>query len=83
MDMKELALWGLGNIASINIDLRHKELDTYALTYIFKIFKEYSENVHSVRNAIWALSQFYRGKSLPESKRKLPKSFLPVTLCLN
>eukprot|EP00494_Astrolonche_serrata_P030783 UN31051 len=79
-DIKEQAVWALGNIAGDCADLRDRVLRADALTYLLQIFKDHQQNLGLLRNATWTLSNFCRGK--PHADFEILKPCLPLLVNL-
>ena len=63
-DIKEQAIWGLGNIAGDSTALRDQVLQAGALRPLCNQI-DGSTKLTMLRNATWALSNFCRGSPLP------------------
>jgi hypothetical protein len=63
VDVKEQAVWALGNIAGDSPRCRDLVLQAGALRPLLAILQEANPKVSMLRNAIWALSNFCRGKN--------------------
>lgn len=63
-DVREQAVWALGNIAGDSPNYRDLVLQSGGLVPICMVLRE-SENTSMMRNATWALSNLCRGKPAP------------------
>ncbi|KAF4655989.1 Importin alpha subunit (Karyopherin alpha subunit) (Serine-rich RNA polymerase I suppressor protein) [Perkinsus chesapeaki] len=63
-EVREQAVWALGNIAGDSPRLRDMVLEANVLPGILNLFKD-TEQVSLFRNATWALSNLCRGKPQP------------------
>lgn len=79
-DIKEQAVWALGNIAGDSAQLRDRVLRANALTYLLQIFVNHNNNGGLLRNATWTLSNFCRGKPHPDFQQLRPSIPLLVNL---
>jgi len=79
-DIKEQAVWALGNIAGDSADLRDRVLRANALNYLLQIFVNHNNNGGLLRNATWTLSNFCRGKPHPDFQQLRPSIPLLVNL---
>jgi len=74
-DVREQCAWCLGNIAGDCAELRDATLEAGALNPLLQnIMQPASESM--LRNAVWALSNFCRGK--PQPKLNLVRESIPV-----
>merc|ERR1719215_2251399 len=64
VDVKEQAVWALGNIAGDSPNLRDLVLQSGGLQPVMKVIRE-SEKISLTRNATWTLSNLCRGKPQP------------------
>jgi len=79
-DIKEQAVWAVGNIAGDSAELRDRVLRADALSYLIQIFKDHQQNLGLLRNATWTLSNFCRGK--PHADFCFLKPCLPLLVSL-
>jgi importin subunit alpha-6/7 len=75
-DVREQAVWALGNIAGDNPDMRDQVLINGALPPLLNLFND-TRKVSMVRNATWTLSNFCRGKN-PQPDWNLIQPALPT-----
>ena len=76
-DVKEQAVWALGNIAGDSPRYRDFVLEAGALRPLLQLLQESNPKISMLRNAVWTLSNFCRGKNpQPEWSSILPA--LPV-----
>jgi len=64
VDVREQAVWALGNIAGDSPHLRDMCLRTGVMSSLLEVFRT-SEKVSILRNATWCLSNLCRGKPQP------------------
>ena len=74
-DVVEQCVWGLGNIAGDSAQFRDMILKENGTAAMVKAITNAS-NINFKRNAVWALSNFCRGK--PEPKFELVSSAIPL-----
>jgi len=65
MDVKEQAVWALGNIAGDSPTYRNDSLDAGIIPHLLKIFTPQAR-LSMLRNATWAVSNLCRGKPQPD-----------------
>ncbi|KAL1221524.1 Importin subunit alpha-6 [Cardamine amara subsp. amara] len=70
-DVREQAVWGLGNVAGDSPKCRDFVLSLDGLMALLTQFNENSK-LTMLRNATWTLSNFCRGKPQPEFEKTLP-----------
>jgi importin subunit alpha-6/7 len=75
-DVREQAVWALGNIAGDSPDMRNYVLGCGALPPLLNLLND-TRKVSMVRNATWTLSNFCRGKS-PQPDWNLIHPALPM-----
>ena len=61
-DVREQAVWALGNIAGDSPRCRDFVLQAGALRPLLQILQEANPKLSMLRNSIWTLSNFCRGK---------------------
>jgi len=74
-DVREQAVWALGNIAGDSPKCRDLVLSTGALIPLLSQLNDQTAKISMLRNATWTLSNFCRGKPQPpfeQSKPALP-----------
>lgn len=76
-DVKEQAVWALGNIAGDSPRCRDYVLESGALPPLLSIFED-STKLSMIRNATWTLSNFCRGKN-PQPNWSLVNSYIVHT----
>ncbi|EKX35427.1 hypothetical protein GUITHDRAFT_79857 [Guillardia theta CCMP2712] len=79
-DVREQAVWALGNIAGDSAKLRDMVLGQNALMPLLRQLDPNSTRVSMLRNATWTLSNFCRGK--PQPVFDLVKPALPTLASL-
>ena len=62
-DVREQAVWALGNIAGDSPACRDYVLQQGALRPLLNLLSEHNSKLSMLRNATWTLSNFCRGKS--------------------
>lgn len=62
------AIWVIGNLAGDNISTRDKIIKMNCIENII-FFLKTADRIQLVKNCIWALSNFCRGKPAPEYVR--------------
>lgn len=75
-DVREQAVWALGNIAGDSPDMRNYVLKCGALPPLLNLLND-TRKVSMVRNATWTLSNFCRGKN-PQPEWNLISPALPM-----
>lgn len=75
-DVKEQAVWALGNIAGDSTELRNLVLENNVLPPLLRLFGEQT-TVSMLRNATWTLSNLCRGKKPPPDFNRI-RHALPV-----
>ena len=75
-DVREQAVWALGNIAGDSAKLRDLVLQAEALMPLLRQLDPNTTRVSMLRNATWTLSNFCRGK--PQPNFELVKPALPT-----
>jgi importin subunit alpha-1 len=75
-DVREQAVWALGNIAGDSPDMRNYVLTCGALPPLLNLLND-TRKVSMVRNATWTLSNFCRGKN-PQPEWNLISPALPM-----
>jgi importin subunit alpha-6/7 len=75
-DVREQAVWALGNIAGDSPDMRNYVLTCGALPPLLNLLND-TRKVSMVRNATWTLSNFCRGKN-PQPESNLISPALPM-----
>ncbi len=64
-DVREQAVWALGNIAGDSAALRDEVLNHNALMPLLRQLDSKTTRISMIRNATWTLSHFCRGKPQP------------------
>jgi importin subunit alpha-1 len=81
LDVREQAVWALGNIAGDSPKCRDYVLQQGALKPLLSLLNE-PHKMSMLRNATWTLSNFCRGKN-PQPEWELVSFFLlPPSLCM-
>ena len=76
VDVREQAVWALGNIAGDSPQMRNYVLECGALPPLLSLLND-TRKVSMMRNATWTLSNFCRGKS-PQPDWNLIQPALPM-----
>lgn len=76
-DVKEQAIWALGNIAGDGPEFRNIVLSEGILTPLLEIFKEPNNRLSTLRNGTWTLSNLCRGKE-PQPDWELISIVIPT-----
>ncbi|KAG9511401.1 Importin subunit alpha-7, partial [Fragariocoptes setiger] len=76
-EVKEQAVWALGNIAGDSPDCRDYLLNQGIMKPLIALLQEPGQNITLTRNAVWALSNLCRGKNPPANFDQV-KDSLPV-----
>eukprot|EP00281_Chroomonas_sp_CCMP1168_P028548 CAMPEP_0206254502 /NCGR_PEP_ID=MMETSP0047_2-20121206/23725_1 /ASSEMBLY_ACC=CAM_ASM_000192 /TAXON_ID=195065 /ORGANISM="Chroomonas mesostigmatica_cf, Strain CCMP1168" /LENGTH=515 /DNA_ID=CAMNT_0053680793 /DNA_START=170 /DNA_END=1717 /DNA_ORIENTATION=+ len=79
-DVREQAVWALGNIAGDSAKLRDMVLNHQALMPLLRQLDPSTTRISMLRNATWTLSNFCRGK--PQPAFELVKPALPTLAAL-
>jgi len=79
-DVREQAVWALGNIAGDSAKFRDEVLNHNALIPLLRQLDPNSTRISMLRNATWTLSNFCRGK--PKPPFELVKPALPTLASL-
>jgi HEAT repeat protein len=79
-DVREQAVWALGNIAGDSAKLRDEVLNHNALMPLLRQLDPNTTRISMLRNATWTLSNFCRGK--PQPPFDLVKPALPTLASL-
>lgn len=75
-DVREQVVWALGNIAGDSYTCRDMVLQSNALGPLLQLCANENAKISMLRNAIWTLSNFCRGK--PQPQFELVQAALPV-----
>ncbi len=78
LDVREQAVWALGNIAGDSPQCRDYVLQQGALRPLLTLLSE-NHKLSMLRNATWTLSNFCRGKS-PQPDWELVRLYVPVVV---
>ena len=70
-DIREQAVWALGNVAGDSTKLRDRVLDLGALPPLIKIIHE-NPSESTLNNSTWTLSNLLRGKPAPMFEKIMP-----------
>lgn len=65
IEIQEQAIWGVGNLAADNIQIREQIINEGALNKLLFYLKS-AERKSLVKNVIWAFSNFCKGKNPPK-----------------
>lgn len=76
-EVKEQAVWALGNVAGDCAECRDYLLNSGIMASLLNLLRESEQNVTLTRNAVWTLSNLCRGKQ-PSADFNLVKDSLPV-----
>lgn len=76
-DVREQAVWAMGNIAGDSPECRDYVLREGAMRPLLDILNDRSNKVSMLRNATWTLSNFCRGKN-PQPDWQIISPCLPI-----
>ena len=79
-DVREQAVWALGNIAGDSVKMRDEVLNHNVLTPLLRQLDPNTTRISMLRNATWTLSNLCRGK--PQPPFDLVKPALPTLVSL-
>lgn len=79
IEIQEQAIWGVGNLAADNNQIREQIINEGALNKLLFYLKS-AERKSLVKNVIWAFSNFCKGKNPPKYEIISPVSFFKFNI---